>query len=147
MKDGVGEANAASYPDVWGLTIRNESANYFLCFGINMWPTFIVYENLIDIKTFWVTARLLKLSNNEPVQYLNMYLPKHLAQAEYDTRSIFKWSLADLNSVFLLLDWLPYQSYRTLSVLLFIWIHTFLSICAMWQMKQHGHKMPIICSL
>ena len=32
------------------------------------------------------------------------------AQTGYDTRSIFKRSLTGLNSVFLLLDWLPYQA-------------------------------------
>ena len=35
---------------------------------------------------------------------LHSYLPNPFTQAGYDTRSIFKQSLTDLNSVFLLLD-------------------------------------------
>ena len=38
-----------------------------------------------------------------------IYLPNPSAQAGCDTRSIFKQSLISLNTVFLLLDWLPYQ--------------------------------------
>ena len=37
-----------------------------------------------------------------------------------NTRSIFKWSLTGLNSVFLLLDWSPNQGWRTQSYYLFI---------------------------
>ena len=39
------------------------------------------------------------------VRYVYMILfTNPFARAGYDTRSIFKWSLAGLNSVFLLLD-------------------------------------------
>ena len=60
---------------------------------------------LIPPAMSYIVAQLFFYKDDFDIRY--MYSP--ISQAGCDTKSIFKWSLTDLNSVFFLLDQLPYQ--------------------------------------
>ena len=48
---------------------------------------------------------------NSLISFCCVYIyPTPPSQTGHGTRSTFIWSKTDLNSIFLLLDWLPYQS-------------------------------------
>ena len=74
--------------------------------------------------------------------------------AEWDTSSIPKQGIAGLNSVSFLLDWLPYQGWRTQFALLFThgwrveeWIHAFpKNISTKWNVNFFVMDLILQCS-
>ena len=120
-----------------------------LCISFRFWCVHIPFCNIVRFKSLIVHQWSSRPGFNTRSSYTKdskygtwSYLPNPSARAGYETRSVF--FKAEFNRfefrVFLLLDKLPQQGWRTQSVLLFThswrgnnWIHTFpKGISAMW---------------